>query len=266
MIRSLLSNNIGSTKRASCCSIFATAAVLTLAFPVGSFATAIQASSGTGPTVCEIGGTCPNAASVGIPPSPLNTSGTMDFTYEFTNHDQYLITGTYSASYATGPYIQITPIVTYTGNNGNTGASAAGADTLTLDMFQNYFDNTPGNWSGPPDACEHFGVTVPTGDGATADLSFGGQPIGLLTAAAGASSYQSLCTLLTIPPPAGTADVLQADYTLTFSFGANTAPNTSIVSFVPEPTSLSLYLFGCLGGGLLLFLNQRRLRRVENAR
>ncbi len=217
-------------------------ALLALALPIAGFSTALQASGNGGSvTICEFGAACPDPFStttaVGISPSPIANSGTYSFVYTFADLDQYTVTGTWSADYTTGTDVIFNPTVTYLGYNGNTSHASVGNDTLTLDLYQNFYDNTPGTWSGPPAACEYFGVTVAPNSSATADLSYGGQQIGTLTAGPGTSN-QSLCTVLTIPPPTGTAPFLASDFDMTFTFADNTAPNTTTTVFaIPEPSS-----------------------------
>jgi hypothetical protein len=233
-------------------------ALLALALPIAGFSTALQASgNGGSTTVCEFGVACPDpfntATAVGISPSPISNSGSFNFVYTFADLDQYTVTGTWSANYINSTYVIFNPTVTYLGYNGDTTHASVGTDTLTLDLYQNFYDNTPGTWSGPPAACEYFGVTVAPNSSATADLSYGGQQIGTLSAGPGTTN-QSLCTVLTIPPPTGTAPFLASDFDMTFTFPGSTAPGTQ-TSLAPEPTTATL---GLLGIGSALLLTARR--------
>lgn len=241
----------------------ASAAVLALALPVASFSTAIQASgNGGSATVCVIG-TCPDpeviSTSVGISPAPLSTSGPLNFTYSFANGDQYKVTGSYSASYASGISLNFSPIISYVGNNGNAVASV-GADVLTLDFFQNFYDNGPGTWNSPPSYCETLSATVNGGISTTAAAKFDGISIGTITATSGTSS-NSMCAALTFPGAQSTASFLDGDYTLTASFAAGTNVGASINTAVPEPSALG---YSLLGGALsIIAYRRRRLFRGE---
>lgn len=209
-------------------------ALIALALPVAGFCTAIQALGTVGPTICEVG-SCPQpdtqAASLGVGQS---SSGSFDFVYAFTNGDQYLVAGTYSNSYGnSGSHLSLLPNVTYLGNGGNTHAASAGLDVLSLNMLQNFYDPETSPWDGT--ACEYFPVTLPANTSASATLSFGGLPIGTLTAGPGYSD-QSDCNYLAFSAAQNASDYLDSAYNLTFTFGSGISPNTSIIA---SPARLS---------------------------
>lgn len=238
-------------------------ALLALLLPVAGFGTSIQVSSLAGATVCETsGGTCPDPNStltaVGISPAGASTSGSFSFAYYVSNQDSFKISGTYSASYSTGTLILFNPTVTYIGNNGNTLANAVGADSISLDLYQNFYDTTGTSWNGT--VCEYFPAAVATGGTESANLSFDGQSVGTLTAGAG-SSAQSKCSALSYSAAQNASAYLNGDYNITFNFAAGTTPGTSSSSVspssVPEPSTAAL---GLLGSFSLLYFARRSRR------
>ena len=230
-------------------------AVVALTIPVAGFCTAIQAIGTVGTTVCEVG-TCPvadtQATSLGLNQS---SSGSFDFTYTFTNGDQFLVAGTYSNSYDNnGSHVEFLPDVTYTGNNGNTHAASAGIDILSLIMLENFYDPEVSPWDG--NACEHFPVTLPSNTAASATLSYGGLPIATLSAAGPGYTNQSACNYLAFSAAQNNSDYLDSAYNLTFTFGGGIAPNTTIIA-APEPSAL--YPIGAvLFGGVFLITRKRK--------
>ena len=228
-------------------------ALLALSLPVAGFCTAIQiAGTSGGTTVCVLGTRPdPNATStaVGVSPAGASTSGTLNYTYQFADGDDYSIKGIYSASYSTvtGLKVEFSPIITYTGNNGNTSAASAGADILTLNLFQNFYDSNPGVWSSPPPYCEQFGATIATGNTASGDLMFDGQGIGVLSQGPGTKS-QTACAGLQFTAAQDASSYLNGDFDEVFTFAKSTAAGTvTSVTPTPEPTTLGL---GLLGSGL----------------
>ena len=128
--------------------LFSQLALLALALPAASFCTTVQALGTTGgPTTCEVGASCPEADStgtaIGIPPASLTATGNYNFTYTFTNGDVYSVIGSFSNSYATATDVNFVPNVTFVGNGASHGV-AAGADILSLTMFQSFLRQHPG--------------------------------------------------------------------------------------------------------------------------
>jgi len=227
--------------------------VVALAIPVAGYCTAIQAIGTVGTTVCEVG-ICPvantQATSLGLNES---SSGTFNFEYTFTNGDEYMVSLTYSNSYDdNGSHLEFLPDVTYVGNNGNTKAASAGIDILSLIMLENFYDPEVSPWDG--NACEHFPVTLPANTAASATLSYGGLPIGTLTAAGPGYTNQSACNYLAFSNAQNNSDYLDSAYNLTFTFGGGIAPNTTIIA-APEPSALFPAGAAFLGG---LFLISRK--------
>jgi hypothetical protein len=231
--------------------LFTRLALLTFTVPLVGFSAAIQAVGTTGPTVCELQN-CSSPDSIGLNQS---AAGNYAFTYTFTNGDTYNVKGNYF-NYYPPQELLFDPTVTYTGNGGSAIASK-GVDVLSLTMLQNFFDTTPGNWNG--NYCEHFGITVPNvaGDSATGDVSFDGNGVGLLTAGAGSSGFQSACASLSFTNAQNASPTMDTLSNVTFTFAAGTTPGTVISSLTPEPAQTIPVALGLVG---LLALKVRKNR------
>jgi len=86
--------------------------------------------------------TCPDVDSVSDPsydPGPGSVGSSFNFDVTV-NGDIYNVVGAYSASYSgnTGSSMTVNDVITYTGNNGAT----AQADTVTFDVYQDFFDDS----------------------------------------------------------------------------------------------------------------------------
>jgi hypothetical protein len=241
---------------------FSRYALLALIVPVAAYSTAIKASGTTGPTICEVG-SCPDpnstATSVGISPAAPATAGSINFTYMFANGDQFKVTGIYDANYKTGVFIEFAPVITYIGNNGNAAAPSAGIDTLSLDLLQNFYDNSGGVWSSPPSYCEHVNLNV-GGTSASGTLSFDGQSIGTLSAGPGIS-VQNACANLSFNAAQDASAYLNGDYNITATFANGTTPGTITSSPTPEPSTVA---FTLLSGLFLISARSRWQRRRES--
>ena len=238
-------------------------ALLALVVPVTGFCTSFSVSSPSSPTTATFcAGTCPDpnstATAAGISPASATVSGNYSTTYTLADGDKYAITATYSASYTTGIAILFNPTVTYTGST-----PAAAADSISLDLYQNYYDTTGTTWNSPPNYCEYFPVSVAAGGSATAALSYDGNSIGTLNAGPGASS-QFKCSALSFTAVQNASPYLNADYNVTFNFAAGTTNGTSDSSIsttaVPEPSTMAL---GVMGSSALFYFARRRRRSVN---
>jgi hypothetical protein len=235
-------------------------ALLALVVPVAGFCASLQISSTSGgTTICETGiGTCGAQdtipTSVGISPAPSSTSGSFSYLYT-TNGDNYTVTGNYSASYTTGVVIFFNPTVAYSGNNGTTTTT----DNITLDLYQDFYDNTGSSWSGS--YCEYYPASIAANGSGSAALSYDGSSIGTLSASPG-SSFQSKCT--TLNPTAANNNYLNADFKVSFTFapGAITGSTETSLSgsAVPEPSTMALSV---IGTGSLFYFARRRRRSVN---
>jgi hypothetical protein len=124
-------------------------------------------------------GSCPAVDSVSDPsydPGPGSVAGSFNFNVAV-NTDVYNVGGYYTASYtgAAGGLVNIVDTITYSGNNGATSQP----DTLTLDLFQNLFDDTPGSWAGTFSEVIPIILTAPAGSTAQGQLLWDGTGVGL---------------------------------------------------------------------------------------
>jgi|HubBroStandDraft_5_1064220.scaffolds.fasta_scaffold127075_1 hypothetical protein len=75
------------------------------------------------------------------------------FEYTMADGDAYQISGEYAASFdGGGTSIYVEPTVVYKG-----AAPAVSSDSITFDLLQNYFDDSPGTWDG------EYTETIPLG-------------------------------------------------------------------------------------------------------
>jgi len=215
------------------------------------------------PAALEINGTCETGGTScsSVVPLLLNDSvGTTPFSFTVSvNDDPYLMSGTYAASYtsATGTILNLTLNATYTGD-GPTSVT----DILTLDLLQNFFNSSVGNWDGVYSESVPVNIFGDVGDGtnATAQFLVDGQSVGLLGPFGPGSNLGQVSKSLS-----GLAgNTLTQDFNFVFTFEAGTDPGAgSVVSatpnVVPEPSSLLL-----LGSGLASFLMVVRTRRGQS--
>jgi hypothetical protein len=201
--------------------------LLIFALPLLSFSAAVTANG-----ICEVG-TCatPDSISTGVP-----SSGSFNFNLTLADNDMYNVSGTYSNSYGSnGTQLGFFPVVKYVG-----ASASAAADTLSLDMLQNIFDNSPGIFDGT--YTEVIPLNVPNGATATGQVFYDGQGVGLVGPAGPGFTIGTLSANLT----GVTGNTLVTDYNITFNFAAQTASGTSAGSpVIPEPaqfipTSLGL--------------------------
>jgi hypothetical protein len=188
-----------------------------LALPLLGFCAGIEVNS-----VCKFGPCAPpDSISFGG-----SSSGTYNFSVTLGNGDVYNIAGSFSNSYGNGgTLIGFFPIVTYSGTS-----PAAGADTISLDMLQSIFDNSPGTFDGT--YTETIPFVVPTGGTAAGQVFYDGTGVGLLGPVGPGTQTLFKSAALT----GLTGNTLAVDYNLTFTFPLNTPPGTRAASpSVPEP-------------------------------
>lgn len=220
--------------------------------PSAVFASDIQVN-GVCITGQGLGGNCPPPAgssdAVGISPAPTSTSGSGSTNIVVApDTDPYTVAWTYSASYSSGVTLVFDPTVTYTGISPTTTG-----DTITVNFFQSFYDNSPGVWDGS------YGesVDLALGAGAAAASTASGQ----LCFVATDTDCLALKTL-DGPGPATAVDTdtedltlgagnnLVAEYDFTFYFAPGTTNGTSAGGVVPEPAlglPLGLMLLGLAG-------------------
>lgn len=200
------------------------------------------------PAAISVNGTCemgncstPDALDLGG-----STNGTFSYIYTFGNTDRYSITGNYSASYAGATSIGFNVIANYIGNSSN---SASSADTLSVDLLQDY------NYQGDPNGTYSVTTTL-TQDGnapgsyTEAQLSYNGQGLGLMGPyfGPGSQSFSASKALSGLTAP------LAADFNYTFFFAAGSPA-------VPEPAEVGLLMCGFIA--VLLPALRRRKQMAD---
>jgi hypothetical protein len=186
---------------------------------------------------CELG-TCASPDSI-TSSTPIPTT---PFSFAFTagSGDTFNIAGTYAASYgAGGSSFVVTVGATYT------GGTPSHADTLTIDMFQNIFDNGPGTFSGT--YAENVPLTLAAGTSATANLFVGvGTPtmgVGLVGPFTGPGNFDGKASAnLTLPA----GNTLAEEFQFTESFAAGLVAGTTVsVTAAPEPPETIIAALAC---------------------
>ena len=216
-------------------------AALFIASPMLCLCAAIEVNG----TTCEVG----SCASPGtLNPGQSIPSQTFSFYYTLPNTDEFLITGTYSASgSASGnaPSISFEATATFVGNSTHTSFST---DTVSVDLLQKFaYNNNPdGTYS---EIATLSAPNVPPGSYSetTAQLSFDGKGIGLL----GVSSGGGTVTEEQTADLTGLSNPSLADFNYTFTL----VPSGNAV---PEPAGS-----GWLGLGTLVVAALFFRRRVD---
>jgi hypothetical protein len=231
-------------------------AILALALPVlgiSSVVTGVEGGASGGTTVCGTGGTsCTSGSlSAGALTQPGSTSGSYNFDITAGDGDVYDVSGTFSNTFPSTTFLGFFPTVTVV------SGSAAGTNTITLDMLQDFSTSIASpNWDGTYNEKIPFDLAAgTTGEGQvfySTNVDPALQSVGLLgPVGPGGDHYLTASKDLT----SLNGDLLISDYQLTFTFPANAAPGTS-VSSVPEPSQTIPLGIGL--AGLLLF-NLRKL-------
>ena len=232
------------TRLASCC--------LMLAIMVGA-----PITSRVG--VIDINGTC----EVNCPTTPPvsngeSQSGSFNFDYTFGDGDIYNISGQYGASYSsvTGSYILATPIVTYVGPS-----PSVGADTVTFDLLQGYFDNSPGSWAGTYTEDVPLTLNAPAGSTISALLLYDGESVGLVGPYGPGSYFVQKSTSLDFGAN-DTSNTLSADYNFVFSFVPGTTTGQG-GSSTPEPV-MTIPCLLCLALAAGHLYRRKRRTSIDN--
>jgi hypothetical protein len=216
---------------------------------ISSTITGIQAS-GSVPTTCGYGSCTAGALSLGALTFGNSTTGSYNFDVTAADGDVYDVAGTFNNTFPSTTFLGFFPTVTYVGTT-----PAASADTITLDMFQDfvYGSDSTNSWSGPynekvPVDLSISGTTATGQVFYSSDVDPTAQSVGLLPTADGPGDY-FLSGSATLGPLDG--DLLIGDLQLTLTFPAGAPPGSSISSPVPEPTQTIPVTIGL--AGLLLF-------------
>jgi hypothetical protein len=179
------------------------------------------------PAAIEINGTCElgNCAS---PDSLVGNAGNgvypQDLTGSFSypvavGSDNFVVTGSYDTGYtaSSGTFVNVFPAITYVG----TGPSTS-LDKITFDIFQNFFDSTPGTWDGT--YTETVPLTVGANSTASAQLLWDGQSVGLVGPYGPGTYNASQSANLT----GLDGNTLSADYQFVFTFDPGTPAGWAI--------------------------------------
>jgi hypothetical protein len=252
---------------------FLTAALMLL--PSAVFATDIGIN-GICVTGQGLGGDCTvsnllltgSTDSVGISPAPSSTSnsGSSNILVGL-DSDPFTVSWSYSASYSpiNGSTLIFDPTVVYTGTSATTTN-----DTITVDLFQAYYDTAPGSWSGT------YGETVNMGLSAGVGASSYVQGQACFTAGVDAFPCLSLETL-NGPGPASVADPntspltlgsgnnLLTEYEYTYYFAAGTTNGATVTSPSPVPEPAQALPLGLVLLGLVWYSTARRRRTSFNS-
>jgi hypothetical protein len=176
-----------------------------------------------------------------------------DFNYTFSDGDTYNISGQYAARYdSDGTWIDVTPVVMYTGS-----APAAGTDRITFDLLQNYFDNSPGTWDG--NYTETLPLVNSAGRGSTlsAQLIIDGQGLPVAGPFGPGSYYLQNTAYLS----GLTGDILSWDYQFQFDFPATTTLRGARMARLESPVPEPCLMFPCGIALMLLTVASREVHR-----
>jgi hypothetical protein len=232
--------------------LFSRLALLALTLPLAGFSAAVTSISVN--STCDYN--CAASLSAGALTVGTSSGSTFSFGVTLANGDMYTISGSYANSFPGGTFLGFYPIATYTGNSIHGAVDAVGQDTLSIDMFQDFFSATATKWDGSYN--EIIPIDLPVaGSSATGNVSYDGQTVGVLGPVYGTGFY----TLTGNAPLSGlTGTLLTTDYNLTFVFpgGTATAPGSFASSpAIPEPVQTIPVAVGLIG---LLALKARKAR------
>lgn len=229
------------------------------ALGISSTITGIQAS-GSVPTTCGYGNCTAGALSAGALTIGNSTTGSYNFDVTAGDGDVYDVSGTFKNTFPSTTFLGFFPTVTYVGST-----PAAGADTITLDMFQDfvYGSDSTTSWSGLynekiPVDLSISGTTATGQVFYSTDTDTTPQSVGLLPTAHGPGDYY-LSGSASLGPLDG--DLLISDFQLTFTFPEGAPTGSYISSPVPEPAQTIPVAIGLAG---LLFFKLRKFRSRGN--
>jgi hypothetical protein len=224
-------------------------AILALALPalgISSTVTGIEANGACEAGTCTASGLASGALTPGG-----STSGNYNFDVSFLDGDVYDVSGAFNNSFPSGTLYGFFPTVTLT------SGAAAGTDTITLDMLQDFFASGALNWDST------YRETIPFD--LSADMSASGQlqistqddstlqSVGLLSATGPGDTVQKDSKFLT----GLNGDTLVTDYRLRFTFDKGAPNGSSGGSPIPEPSQMTS--LGLVLAGLIVF-RVRKLR------
>lgn len=214
-------------------------------------------------STCEIG-----VCDAGVSTITNGTASTnLNFTYTFSNGDQYLITGSLSGTDTSNSYGSLTApfVVEYTGPY----ATSIGTDVLAVEIFWNY-SNVFTSFSFSETVRGQFAGSVTGSSTVTGQDIFGGNVVPQLGPFSPPGAFNMTVSSGTLT---GLSNPLLVELVRTYTFGAGTpiggqitngtaspvAPPPAPPPGTPAPPSLFLTIAG-LGG--LVFLMRRRVLRA----
>jgi hypothetical protein len=214
-------------------------AALALALPAVGFSAAIEANG-----ACETPPSASPCAAASVSGAAITPGGT----------DIYKVTGTYfdTLSPTDRVFIGFFPLVTVV------SATTTSADTVTLDLLQDFSDPNLTKWGGT------YSETIPldlpsVGETGAGQVKYDGQTVGLLGPVSGSGDYTLGPVSTPLAPLNGS--LLSADYTLTFTFAKGSVAGEFASSpAVPEPAEAYSMAIGLGLLGLASFRNARAKR------
>jgi hypothetical protein len=222
------------------------------ALGISSTVTGIEANGTCESGTCTSGSLSASALTLGS-----STSGSYNFDVTVGDGDVYDVAGTFYNTFPSSTFLGFFPTVTLL------STTAVGADTITLDMLQDFFYGTDlsTSWSGTynekvPVDLSISGTTATGQVFYSTDVDTTPQSVGLLPTAHGPGDYY-LSGSASLGPLDG--DLLVSDYQLTFTFPEGAPAGSYISSPVPEPSQTIPVAIGL--AGLLLF----KLRKFRSS-
>lgn len=220
------------------------ASFLGLFIPALGFSAAFEVNG-----VCQTGFNCsPSSLSASALTVGTSTTGNYSFAVTLGDGDMYNVTGSYFNNFPGTTFLGFYPTVTYAGPN-----PSVAADTITLDMLQDFSSPGAASWDGTYN--EKIPLVLPVaGSSATGQVLYDGKTVGLLGPVFGTGNYY---LTQTTPLTGLTGSTLMSDYMLSFTFPAGTQPGGSAGSPVPEPAQTIPAAIGLIG--LFCFTRRRSL-------
>jgi hypothetical protein len=237
---------------------FCLTAILVLTLPALGLSSTVGISvSGSVPTACGYGNCTAGALSADALTLGNSNPGSYNFDVTATDGDVYNVSGTFNNTFPSSTFLGFFPTVTLV------SATAVGADTITLDMLQDFtYGNDSTSWAGTYN--EELPFDLPL-SGTTAagqvlystDLDPTPQTVGLLGPVSGSGDY-FLSANNSLSPLDG--DLLIGDFQMTFTFPEGAPSGAYASSPIPEPSQTIPMAIAVVG--LLLF----RFRKVQSNR
>jgi len=218
------------------------------ALGISNTVTGIEASAGGAPT-CGYGSCTAPALSGGALTLGNSTTASYNFNETAPDGDVYNVSGTFANTFLSGTFLGFFPTVSLV------STTAVGADTITLDMQQDFSAGTDAtSWAGLYNENLPFVLSAAgtTGEGQvlySTNLDATPQSVGLLGPGTGPGSY-NFSGSATLSPLTG--HLLVGDFRFTFTFPEGTLKGAASSSPVPEPSPAIPAAIG-LAACLLLF-------------